>query len=184
MSLNEPGASVERLHACDGIEFFRAWLAAPLRTGAQVPSGRELAQMMAATVNPVLPGIIVELGPGTGAVTAALLARGISPERVVLIEVDPRFCRLLQTRYPAAHVVQGDAYDAPRLLRQLGVGPVGAVVSGLPLLTQKPARRQRLLLECLRLGTPGVSFVQFTYCFRSPIPTGSGTVAASVSPMV
>jgi len=171
-------------YASDSARFLRAWLATPLRAGAQVPSGRDLSRAMAAAVDPAIPGFVVELGPGTGAVTSALLERGIKPERLILVEADPHFCDLVRERYPAASVVAGDAYAAPRLLKQLDLGPVAAIVSGLPLLTQKAMRRQRLLLECLRLGVPGIPFVQFTYFYRSPIPIGCGMIAADVSPMI
>src|SRR5215470_9914246 len=171
-------------YAHDALHFLRAWLAAPLRTGAQLPSGRELAKAMAAAVDPNAPGVVVELGAGTGAITAALVERGINPNRLILIEADPQFCALLKERYPSARVLSGDAYAAPRMLRELGVGPIIAVVSGLPLLTQKPVKRQRLLLGLLRLGMPGSAFVQFTYFYRSPIPIGSRSIASAASPIV
>ncbi len=69
------------------------------------------------------------------------------------------------------------------MLRELGVGPIAAVVSGLPLLTQKPVKRQRLLLQFLRLGVPGSAFVQFTYFYWSPIPIGR-SIATAASPIV
>jgi phosphatidylethanolamine/phosphatidyl-N-methylethanolamine N-methyltransferase len=171
-------------YARDAVYFFRAWMAAPLRTGAQLPSGRELAKAMAAAVDPDAPGAVVELGSGTGAITSALVERGIAPERLILIEADPQFCALLKKRYPAARVLSGDAYAAPRMLRELGIGPIAAVVSGLPLLTQKPVKRQRLLLGLLRLGVPGSAFVQFTYFYRSPIPVGTRIIESDASPIV
>jgi phosphatidylethanolamine/phosphatidyl-N-methylethanolamine N-methyltransferase len=171
-------------YARDAVHFFRAWMAAPLRTGAQLPSGRELAKAMAAAVDPDAPGVVVELGSGTGAITAALVERGITPDRLILIEADPQFCALLKERYPRARVLSGDAYAAPRMLRELGVGPIAAVVSGLPLLTQKPVKRQRLLLGLLRLGMPGSAFVQFTYFYRSPIPIGTRFIESDASPIV
>ena len=177
---SDAGASYSR----DALHFFRAWMAAPLRTGAQLPSGRELAKAMAAAVDPDAPGAVVELGSGTGAITSALVERGIAPERLILIEADTLFCALLKERYPAARVLSGDAYDAPRMLRELGVGPIAAVVSGLPLLTQKPVKRQRLLLGLLRLGVPGSAFVQFTYFYRSPIPIGTRIIESDASPIV
>ena len=171
-------------YASDAAHFFRAWMAAPLRTGAQLPSGRELAKAMAAAVDPDAPGVVVELGSGTGAITSALVERGIAPERLILIEADPQFCALLKERYPEARVLSGDAYAAPRMLRELGIGPIAAVVSGLPLLTQKPVKRQRLLLGLLRLGVPGSAFVQFTYFYRSPIPIGTRIIESDASPVV
>lgn len=171
-------------YARDAVYFFRAWMAAPLRTGAQLPSGRELAKAMAKAVDPDAPGVVVELGSGTGAITQALVERGIAEERLILIEADQQFCALLKERYPAARVLSGDAYSAPRMLRDLGVGPIAAVVSGLPLLTQKPVKRQRLLLGLLRLGVPGSAFVQFTYFYRSPIPIGTRSIESDASPIV
>jgi len=171
-------------YASDAALFFRAWMAAPLRAGAQLPSGRGLCKAMAAAVDPYSPGVVVELGPGTGAITAALVERGIAPERLILIEADPQFCALLKERYPTARVLSGDAYAAPRMLKELGVGPIAAVVSGLPLLTQKPVKRQRLLLGLLRLGVPGSAFVQFTYFYRSPIPIGTHIIESDASPIV
>ena len=71
--------------------------------------------------------------PGTGAVTKALVERGIDPSRLVLVEFNPSFCRLLRTRYPDATVIQGDAYRIQHLLGGLLREPASAVVSGLPL---------------------------------------------------
>src|SRR5206468_2088319 len=95
-----------------------------------------LARTMAGFVDPDVPGPIIELGPGTGPVTEALVARGIDPSRLVLVEFDPTFCRLLRGRYPTATVIQGDAYGLRRLLSTLLTTPAAAVVSGLPLFTK------------------------------------------------
>src|SRR3954465_1022078 len=119
----------------DEVRFFRSWMEKPLSMGAVAPSGRALARTMAAYVDPKIPGPIVELGPGTGPVTEALVARGIDPARLILVEFDPTFCRLLRARYPPAMVVQGDAYSLRRLLSTLVSQPAAAVVSGLPLFT-------------------------------------------------
>ena len=64
-------------------------------------------------------GPVIELGPGTGPVTEALVEHGVDPARLILVEFNPDFCRLLRTRYPAATVVQGDAYRLRRLLDDL-----------------------------------------------------------------
>ncbi|WP_204307634.1 rRNA adenine N-6-methyltransferase family protein, partial [Klebsiella pneumoniae] len=65
---------------------------------------------MAQFVDPQADGPIIELGPGTGAITNALIERGVDPARLVLVEYSPSFCALLRDRYPTATVVQGDAY--------------------------------------------------------------------------
>ena len=74
---------------------------------------------MARYVDTEIPGPVVELGPGTGPVTEALVEHGVDPARLVLVEFNPAFCRLLRSRYPEATVVQGDAYGLKRLLADM-----------------------------------------------------------------
>jgi phosphatidylethanolamine/phosphatidyl-N-methylethanolamine N-methyltransferase len=164
----------------DEVKFIRSWLEKPLATGAVMPSGRPLARTMAQFVDPNVAGPVIELGPGTGAVTAALVKRGIDPARMVLVEFNPTFCRLLRNRYPAATVVQGDAYAIKRLLGAWLRQPAGAVVSGLPLFTKPLRFRLRLLKDAFTLLMPGAPFVQFTYALVPPIPRSfSGARAAA-----
>jgi len=154
----------------DEFRFFRSWMEKPLAIGAVTPSGRALARTMASYVDPEIAGPIIELGPGTGPVTEALVAQGIEPARLVLVEFNPTFCRLLRQRYPKATVVQGDAYALDRLVGLLLREPAAAVVSGLPLFTKPLRTRLRLLYEAFNLMTPGAPFIQFTYAAYSPIP--------------
>jgi phosphatidylethanolamine/phosphatidyl-N-methylethanolamine N-methyltransferase len=154
----------------DEFRFFRNWIEKPLSMGAVTPSGKALARTMAEYVDPHSDGPIIELGPGTGPVTEALVARGVDPARLVLVEFDPTFCRLLRKRYPEATVVQGDAYRLRTLLTSVLREPAAAVVSGLPLFTKPLRMRLRLLQEAFGLMAGGAPFVQFTYAAYSPIP--------------
>jgi phosphatidylethanolamine/phosphatidyl-N-methylethanolamine N-methyltransferase len=154
----------------DEVRFIRSWMEEPLAIGAVMPSGKPLARAMAKCVNPKTEGSVIELGPGTGAVTAALVEQGIEPCRLVLVEFNPTFCRLLRTRYPKATVVQGDAYGIKRLLATFLRQPAAAVVSGLPLFTKPLKLRVRLLADALTLLAPNAPFVQFTYAIVPPIP--------------
>jgi phosphatidylethanolamine/phosphatidyl-N-methylethanolamine N-methyltransferase len=154
----------------DEVRFIRSWMETPLATGAVMPSGRPLARAMAKCVDPAMEGPVIELGPGTGAVTAALVEQGIDHSRLVLVEFNPTFCRLLRTRYPDATVVQGDAYGLKRLLGSLLRRPAAAVVSGLPLLNKPLKFRLRLLADAFALLDPAAPFVQFTYAVVPPIP--------------
>jgi len=165
----------------DEVRFIRSWLERPLSTGAVTPSGRVLARTMARYVNPHLSGPVLELGPGTGPVTEALVAEGIEPERLVLVEFNPTFCQLLRARFPAATVVQGDAYGLRRLLGGLLQQPAAAIVSGLPLVTKPMRQRLRLLRDALELLRPGAPFVQFTYAVVPPIPKKLAGVRAEAS---
>lgn len=91
----------ERLH--DEARFLRSWLDNPANAGAIAPSSPALARAMAGAVDPHRPGPVVELGPGTGPVTEALIERGIDEARLVLIEFDPDFVSLLRERFPRHH---------------------------------------------------------------------------------
>jgi phosphatidylethanolamine/phosphatidyl-N-methylethanolamine N-methyltransferase len=112
----------KNLRLDDEVHFIRSWLEKPLATGAVTPSGRVLAKAMARYVDPDIPGPVIELGPGTGPVTEALLEQGVAEERLVLVEFNPTFCQLLHARFPKASVMQGDAYG---MLRRLGHGMRG-----------------------------------------------------------
>ncbi|HKG00869.1 MAG TPA: phospholipid methyltransferase [Xanthobacteraceae bacterium] len=165
----------------DEVRFIRSWLEKPLAIGAVTPSGRVLARTMARYVNPIMAGPVVELGPGTGPVTEALIAEGVAPERLVLVEFNPTFCQLLRARFPAATVIQGDAYGMRRLLAGLLQQPAAAIVSGLPLVTKPVRMRLRLLRDALELLRPGAPFVQFTYAVVPPIPNRLAGVCAEAS---
>lgn len=168
----------------DEVRFIRSWLEKPLATGAVAPSGKVLARTMAGFVDPNADGPVVELGPGTGPVTEALVAQGVDPARLVLVEFNPHFCRLLRARYPTATVVQGDAYGLRRLLAGLLQQPAAAVVSGLPLFTKPLRMRLRLLFDALDLMSPGAPFVQFTYNAVPPLPKRLERVSAEPSERV
>ncbi|HKA73742.1 MAG TPA: phospholipid methyltransferase [Xanthobacteraceae bacterium] len=165
----------------DEVRFIRSWLERPLSTGAVTPSGRVLARTMARYVDPDIAGPVVELGPGTGPVTEALIAEGIAVERLVLVEFNPGFCQLLRKRFPAATVLQGDAYGMRRLLAGMLQQPAAAIVSGLPLVTKPMRQRLRLLRDALELLRPGAPFVQFTYAVVPPIPNRLTGVRAEAS---
>ncbi len=152
----------------DEVRFIRSWLEKPLLAGAVTPSGRALARTMARYVDPHATGAVIELGPGTGPVTEALLDRGIAEERLILVEYNPGFCQLLRNRFPKATVLQGDAYAIRRLLH--GGKPIAAVVSGLPLFTKPLRLRMRLLRDCFTLMRQEAPFIQFTYAVVPPIP--------------
>jgi len=165
----------------DELQFFRTWIEKPLSMGSVTPSGKALARTMASYVNPNFKGPVIELGPGTGPVTEALVSQGVDPARLVLVEFDPTFCRLLSERYPTATVVQGDAYGLKRLLQSVLKEPAAAVVSGLPLFTKPLKMRLRLVSEAFTLMAPDAPFVQFTYATYSPIPRATDRIKSQAS---
>jgi len=179
-------ARVEKksLRLDDEVQFIRSWIEKPLSTGAVMPSSRVLARAMARYVDPKADGPVIELGPGTGPVTQALVRQGIDPARLILVEFNPDFCRLLRSRYPQATVVQGDAYRLRRLLDTYVAEPAAAIVSGLPLVTKPLRTRLRLISDAMTLLATGAPFVQFTYAMLPPIPKELSGVRAEGSELI
>lgn len=139
---------------------------------------------MAGYVDVDADGPVIELGPGTGPVTSALVERGIAEERLFLIEYNPEFCHLLRARYPKATVVQGDAYNMQATLGDVLNAPAVAVVSSLPLFTRPAPERHRLVQQAFDLSHPRAPFIQFTYAVVSPLPLEDQPIDAHVSPRV
>lgn len=160
----------KRIDFADEARFLKSWLDKPLVTGAVSPSGKALARMMARYVDPSQPGLVLEIGPGTGPVTEALIERGVAPERLVLIEFNDGFADLLERRFPGVTVVRGDAYAARETLQGKLHEPLIATVSSLPLLTKPVRQRAKLLDDCFGMSLPGSPFIQFTYGLVPPIP--------------
>jgi len=177
---------VERkpLRLDDEMQFIRSWIEKPLSTGAVMPSSKALARTMARYVDAEASGPVIELGPGTGPVTEALVEHGIDQSRLVLVEFNPDFCRLLRARYPEATVVQGDAYRLRRIVEVYVREPAAAVVSGLPLLTKPLRTRLRLMADAMGLLAPGAPFVQFTYAMVPPIPKALSGIRVVASELI
>jgi phosphatidylethanolamine/phosphatidyl-N-methylethanolamine N-methyltransferase len=165
----------------DEVRFLRSWIEKPLHVGAVMPSGRLLARTMAQYVDANSAGPVIELGPGTGAITSALIERGIEQKRLVLLEYNPGFCALLRDRYPQAKVVQGDAYRLRDTLWNALSAPATAIVSGLPLVTKPMLTRLKLIRDAFAALAPGAPFVQFTYSVAPPIPKSLPGVSTEAS---
>jgi phosphatidylethanolamine/phosphatidyl-N-methylethanolamine N-methyltransferase len=177
-------AEKKPLRLDDEMQFIRSWIEKPLSTGAVMPSSKALARTMARHVDPHASGPVIELGPGTGPVTEALVKQGVDPARLILVEFNSDFCRLLRARYPTATVVQGDAYRLRRLLTTYVTEPVAAVVSSLPLMTKPLRTRLRLISDVMSLLTPNAPFVQFTYAMVPPIPKALSGITAQASELI
>lgn len=152
----------------DTLNFFRAWIADPLRIAAVAPSGPALANLITSEISGE-SGPVLELGPGTGVFTRALLARGVQEQHLTLVEHSLEFVDLLRQRFPAARVRRMDA-------ARLAAGnlaehdKVGAVVSGLPLLSMKPGKVLAVLAGAFSRLHPGGALYQFTYGPGCPVP--------------
>jgi len=151
----------------DWLSFVERMARNPRAIGAISPASPALAEAMAREVDFAQPGRVLELGPGTGAITRALIRRGLGAERVLAIEADPTFARILRTRFPGLEVVEGDATDASGIK---ALGPFIGIISSLPLLNFPPHERVGVVQALLRLLPPGAPFVQYSYGVRPPLP--------------
>ncbi|MCC8970017.1 class I SAM-dependent methyltransferase [Bradyrhizobium brasilense] len=151
----------------DFFQFFRSYVSNPGQVSAIAPSGQSLARLMTQEIVPGA-GPVIELGPGMGVFTKALLQRGVPEQDLLLVEYGSDFMRLLQQRFPRAKVLWMDA----RQLSQYEpfMAPAAATVSGLPLLTMSPRKVIAILTGAFRHMREDGAFYQFTYGPRCPVP--------------
>ncbi|MCR8549657.1 methyltransferase type 12 [Salipiger sp. P9] len=136
----------------------------PQSVSALVPASDRLAAAMAAQI-PEGPGPVVELGPGTGKITRRILGHGVAPEDLHLVEINDEFVSLLRQRFPELAVHHCGA----QTLCDLGLPPLRAVVSGLPLLSFPAPLQARILRAAFRQLAPGAPFIQYTYGPSVPV---------------
>ncbi len=162
------------------IRFFRGWMDGPRTVGSIMPTSLTAARSMASLVNPGSGLPVLELGPGTGVITRAILSRGVEPERLFSIEYSQEFFDRLSDDLPGVHFLRGDAFDLDATLGEQRTLIFDSVVSGLPLLNFPMDRRVALLEDLLDRVVEGGPVVQFSYGAASPIAPGRGsyTVAA------
>lgn len=165
---HEGAVSMPQLaRSSDNGAFLREWLSDPLRVASVLPSGRALAAMMTREID-ASTGPVIELGPGTGVFTDALLARGVPEEKLILVEMGANFVNLLRYRLPRATVLSMDATRLGRL--ELPGGELaGAVVSGLPVLAMPPRAVLQIFKGAFVHLREGGAFYQFTYGPRCPV---------------
>ena len=148
---SKPASVVRRVR--HDTRFIKNWLGNPLKTGAIVPSSTELADAMASFVPLGTDLPVLEIGPGTGVVTQALLDHGVKPEKLVAIEYSTDFCTLIRDKFPNIDVINGDGFKVQATLsKHFAKQPrFAAIVSSLPLLNSPKDNRQELLADVLEL---------------------------------
>ena len=125
-----------------------------------------------------ISGDVLELGPGSGVFTTALLRRGLQPARLTAIEYDGVFASNLRTRFPGICILQGNAFGFAALT---GTIRFSSVISGLPLLNYATADREALIAAALAAMAKGSPFVQFSYGWNAPVPAPSGATVTLAS---
>ena len=153
----------------DAALFFRRWLSNPLQMGSIIPSSPKLGALIAKQIDKRSSSLILELGAGTGAITKSLISAGISPGRIVVVEIVPEMADHLRAKFPQTSVLQADAFDLPiQLLKDTGT-EIGTVICGIPLVLLNEAK-QRQFIQQVEAVAPGRGFLLYTYCITSPLP--------------
>lgn len=154
----------------DRLLLLKLWLRAPLTIATWGPSSPAMAEAFARHVDPVAPDPVLELGAGTGPVTRAILARGLPPERLILVEKVPELCALLRRRFPGATVIEGDAAEIGPQLQARGIERLALAISTLPIVWFPIAAQRAIVDACFaRMGREG-RFLQMTNQIASPLP--------------
>lgn len=171
---NNPGLRKFAARFDDELRFFRGWVGKPKAVGSIVPTSMVTARRMASVTDPTSGLPVLELGPGTGVITRAILERGVKPENLFAIEYASEFVAHLKVRFPAINLIQGDAFDLDATLGEHAGLTFDSVVSGVPLLNFPVPQRIRYVESILDRIPPGRPIVQLTYGPRSPVPPGKG----------
>jgi len=166
------------------LTFLKSLVDSPVLTGAIAPSGPALSRQMASFADPDDPRPVLELGPGTGVVTAALIDRGVAPRRIIAVEFNPAFCSMLRDRFAGVTIVQGDAYNLAATLPEDRSGPFATVISSLPLLTRPPEVRRQFVEQALALAAPDGRLIQFSYSLLPPVKPAAGRFTVTRSKWV
>ncbi len=158
----------------EGFGFLKAWLRQPKSVGSVWPTSAPMARRMAGVIDLSSGLPVLEVGPGTGTITKAILDAGLPHDRLWALEYSHEFAARLKAKHPKAHVIEGDAFE---LARSLGAGRpklFDSAISGLPLLNFPVAVRVSFVEQVLDLLPQGRPLIQFSYGPKSPVPPGLG----------
>lgn len=163
----------------DEMRFFRTLIDEPRAVGALLPTGPAMAAKMASVVRTDSPLPVLELGPGTGVITKAILERGLAPEKLVCVEFSSEFVNLMRLRFPGVTVIEGDAFALDITLGAMNSETFDCVVSALPLLNFPSASRIALIADLLGRIPHGRPVIQFSYGPKPPVAAQPGRFTVS-----
>ena len=158
----------------DELRFFKGWIDRPRAVGSIIPTSSVTARRMASVIDTGSGLPVLEVGPGTGVITRAILQRGIAPEKLHAVEYSPEFVQHLRRNFPGVNVIQGDAFDLDGSLGEARGLTFDCVVSAVPLLNFSVERRVAYLSDLLSRIPQGRPVIQLTYGPKSPVPPGLG----------
>jgi len=150
--------------------FFKGWMDGPKAVGAVLPTSTITAKRMASVIDPQSGRPVLELGPGTGVITRAILDQGVAPEKLWSVEYSADFCEHLTREFPRVNIIHGDAFDLDNTLGDNRDLVFDCVISAVPLLSFPVEQRIAFVEDLLGRIPPGRPIMQITYGPRSPVP--------------
>lgn len=152
------------------IRFLRQFMTKPNDVGAIAPSSKALADAVTAAARVPEAEVIVEFGPGTGAITEAIMARKKPDAQVLAIEKQKEFVDVLRLRFPNIHVVHDSATETKKHLEKLGFEHCDCIVSGLPWTIFPEELQDELLNAVVDALRPGGFFATYMYLLGAGLP--------------
>ena len=163
----EPGRCGQAERMPSGFRHIQVFLTAaarnPQTVGAVIPTSAHLAERLAGVVPAFGEPVVVELGPGTGPITAAVQRRLAGRGRHLAVELDPILAQHVAREYPDVEVVLSDAVGLGDLLAERDISEVDAVVSALPWSLIRPDRQHDILDVVAQALCPGAPFTTIAY---------------------
>jgi phosphatidylethanolamine/phosphatidyl-N-methylethanolamine N-methyltransferase len=153
----------------DEIRFFKGWMSNTRAVGSIIPTSSITARRMASVVNPASGLPVLELGPGTGVITKAILSTGLAPEKLTSVEFSTDFYNHLVERFHGVNFINGDAFDLDKTLGDLRHTTFDSVVSAVPLLNFPMHRRVSMIEDLLTRIPVGRPVMQISYGPLSPV---------------
>ncbi|ASV85227.1 methyltransferase domain protein [Ochrobactrum quorumnocens] len=156
------------------IRFFKGWIDGPKAVGAILPTSSITARRMASVIDTKSGLPVLELGPGTGVITKAILAHGVKPADLYSVEYSPDFVEHLDRAFPDVNIIQGDVFDLDLALGDMKDQKFDSIVSAVPMLNFPMESRIQLMESLLSRMPRGRPLIQITYGPRPPVPAGKG----------
>jgi phosphatidylethanolamine/phosphatidyl-N-methylethanolamine N-methyltransferase len=149
-------------------EFFRNWQT----VGAVAPSSQALAERMMESAEVWKARHILELGPGTGAFTAAIRDSMPKESDYLGIEINPAFAQDLSQRFAGMTFEVAGAQEFDFNAYLLDKPPIDVIVSGLPWTAFPRSLQESILGNVLPHLCNGGRFATFAYFGFHRLPSG------------
>jgi phospholipid N-methyltransferase len=144
----------------------------PRTVGAVSASSRAMARQMVESIPKDKPVKVVELGPGTGSFTRAIVERIAPGSRFMAVELEAEFVERLRPKWPSVDFVLASAVELEKLVKARNMAPVDHIVSGLPFASLRVEDSSKIMDGILHVLRPGGTFTTFQYVHGYWMPPG------------